>query len=111
MINARLTGLAAGEAGRDQTHQDPTAVLLPHHQRSAAVPLAGVLAARLVAGAHHLGIQYDGDAALPVPGLALGILHQGHVNHLVNTVLRRRVKNNSDSSFKILQTRIRSCLF
>ncbi len=82
MVNARLARLTAREAGGHNADEDPAAVLLADHERAAAVPLAGVLAARLVARAHHLRVEDDGNAALPVPGLALGVLHQGNVNHL-----------------------------
>ena len=82
MINTRLSWLTAGEAGRDDADQDPSAVLLAHHEGAAAVPLARVLPARLVAGAQHFRVEDDGDAALPVPGLAQRVLHERHVNHL-----------------------------
>ena len=82
VVNAWLAGLAAREAGRHKTDQDPTAVFLPDHQRSAAVALAGVLAAVSVAGAQHLGVQVDGDAAFHVPTLTLVILDQWNIHYL-----------------------------
>jgi hypothetical protein len=82
VVNTRLAGLTAREAGRDDADQDPAAVLLAHHERAAAVPLAGVFATRLIPGAHHLGVEDDGDAPLAVPRLAQRVLHKRHVHHL-----------------------------
>ena len=58
------------------------AVPLPDHQWPPTVPLAGVLAAVPVAGAHHLGVQLDSDPRPLVPHLALTVLYQWDVHHL-----------------------------
>ena len=58
------------------------AVPLPDHQWPPAVPLAGVLAAVPVAGAHHLGVELDRDPRPLVPHLALAVLYQRDVHHL-----------------------------
>ena len=58
------------------------AVPLPDHKGPPAVPLAGVLAAVPVAGAHHLGVELDRDPRPLVPHLALTVLYQRDVHHL-----------------------------
>ena len=82
MVNTRLARLPTGEPGGDEAHQDEPPVPLPHHQGAPAVPLAAVLPAVPVAGAHHLGVELDRDPRPLVPHLALRILDQRHVHHL-----------------------------
>ena len=62
--------------------QDEAAVTLSDHQRATAVPLAGVLASRPVAGTQHLRVEADGDAGPAVPSLALPVINQRNVHHL-----------------------------
>ena len=76
-----LAGLGAAVACADQAYEGPAAVVL-HHERAPAVPLAAVLAAPIVAGAHHLVVDDHVDPLLPVPLLALPVVDHGHVHHL-----------------------------
>ena len=62
--------------------QDEAAVTLSDHQRATAVPLAGVLPSRPVAGTQHLRVEADGDAGPAVPRLALPVINQRNVHHL-----------------------------
>ena len=53
-----------------------------HHQRSSTVPLAGVLAAVVIPSAHHLVVDDDIDALVPMPLLALSVVYHRDVHHL-----------------------------
>ena len=82
MVNTRLPRLPTREPGGDEADQDKPAVSLSDHERTPTVPLAAVLPAVPVAGAHHLRVELDGDAGPLVPHLALPVLYQRDVHHL-----------------------------
>ena len=68
--------LPTAEAPTDDTDQLVGSVNLTG-ERSSTVPLAGVHPSLGVASTHHL--RYDGLAAVHVLGLALPLVHQGHL--------------------------------
>ena len=86
VIYSRLSGLTAREAGRDEAHQHPTSVLLPNHERTAAVALTGILAAEPVSGAEHFRVEVDGDTLPAVPGLTLLVGDQRDIHHLQKVI-------------------------
>ena len=73
VVDAGLILLGTRVAGRHDADQVPDAVVI-QHQRSSRVSLARVPASELVTRAHHLLVDADVDAPLPVPGLADRVL-------------------------------------
>ena len=81
VIDPGLARLGAAVAGADQAYQCSPPIML-HHQRPPTVPLAAVLASRVVTGADHLVVDDDVDPLLPVPLLTLPVVDHGDIHHL-----------------------------
>jgi hypothetical protein len=79
VVDAGLTGLGAGEPGRDDPEEGPSAqLLILVHEGPAGVTLAGVLAAVFVARAEHVVKDLD----LFVEKTVFVILKVGQNGHL-----------------------------
>ena len=83
MVDPGLTPFGAGVPGADDADEGPPAVDLGH-EGAAGVPLAGVPAAVVVAGAHHLVVDDDTDALVAMPPLALSVIDGGDIYYLNN---------------------------
>ncbi len=59
VVDAGLTCLGARVAGTHQTYQNPSTVVPLSHKGASRIALAGILAAFLVSGTHHVVMKLE----------------------------------------------------